>query len=187
MSLVAKILIVGESGTGKSALLYRFISGNFREDIPPTIGIEVLIKEFIYNGNNIILQLWDFSGQAQFRHMWHKYTLGALGAIVIFDLSNLDTLKRIEEWISICRKYDNSLPILLLGTKSDLLLSLNSSDDNFFRDLISKYSLFNYIKTSAKNGINIELAFEILIKEIINQKNRFNYIIKKEYYEYMDS
>ncbi|MGQ4876095.1 MAG: Rab family GTPase [Promethearchaeia archaeon] len=176
MYLAAKILNVGESGVGKSTLIYRFINGIFIENINPTIGIEVFIKEFNYNNNEILLQLWDFSGQPQFKHMWHQYAIGALGATITFDLVNINTLKHIKEWVDICRKFDKELPILLIGAKSDLK---NSIDDSYIIDLTSKYNLFNYIKVSAKSGENIELAFKFLVREILNRGNKFNYISKR--------
>ena len=83
-----------------------------------------MVKELNLNKNEIMLQLWDFGGQEQFRHLLQRYSLGARGAIIMFDLTRVSTLENIEEWVNICRKYDYNLPIIFLGSKADLTESI---------------------------------------------------------------
>ena len=169
MPTVLKILTAGDGGVGKTTLLHRYIEGKFIHDTKMTLGVEFMVKELKLENIEIMLQLWDFGGQDQFRHLLQRYALGARGAIIMFDLTRANTLENIAEWVQICRKYDPSLPIILLGSKSDLA-DLILIDDTYAHSISENFKMINYMKVSSKSGDNVDKAFEILIREILRQE-----------------
>lgn len=166
---VLKTIITGEGGVGKTTLLHRYIEGKFLLDTRMTIGVEFFLKELTFNTEKILLQIWDFGGQERFRFLLKNYAKGAKGAILMFDLTRPMTLETIDGWIDICRADQPHLPILLLGSKADLV-EMVKLDKDFIGDLKEKYNLFDYLRVSSKSGENVNLAFELLAKHIIENK-----------------
>lgn len=165
-SKVLKIIIAGEGGVGKTTLLHRYIKGRFIEGLQMTIGVEFFLKELEMERLKVILQIWDFGGQERFRFLLKNYARGAKGALLMFDLTRPVTLENIDQWVKICRDENPELPIIFLGTKLDLF-NLITIKDEFALTYKEKYNLFDFLKVSSKTGQNVELAFELLAKEII--------------------
>ncbi|GAF91125.1 unnamed protein product [marine sediment metagenome] len=165
-SKVLKILISGEGGVGKTTMLHRYIKGKFIDGLHMTIGVEFFLKELELEGENVMLQIWDFGGQERFRFLLKNYAKGAKGALLMFDLTRPITLENIDQWVEICRDENPELPIIFLGTKLDLF-NLITVKDEFALTYKEKYNLFDFLKISSKTGDNVELAFKLLAKEII--------------------
>ena len=166
MKMFMKIITAGDGGVGKTTLLYRYVKGKFLTDTKATLGVEFFWKVFNTDDKQIDLQLWDFGGQQVFRHILKNYASGANGALLLFDLTNKSSLEQIDEWVDICREKDPKLPILFLGTKLDLtnLIVVEDKDAIFFKE---KYGFLDYIKVSSKTDENVNLAFQLLVNEII--------------------
>ncbi|MFX1392399.1 MAG: Rab family GTPase [Promethearchaeota archaeon] len=161
-----KVLTAGDGGVGKTTLLYRYVNGIFLEDTSITLGVNFFLKELNTYGLNIILQLWDFGGQDRFKSLHNLYTKGAKGAILMYDLSRLSTLNNIEYWVNLCRNDNPNLPILFVGTKSDIVDGLYDEKDMI--DLITeKFNFCDYFRVSSKTGENVEKVFEVLSKNIL--------------------
>lgn len=173
MPTVLKILTAGDGGVGKTTLLHRYIEGKFIHDTKMTLGVEFMVKELKVDNLEVMLQLWDFGGQEQFRHLLQRYALGARGAIIMYDLTRLITLEHIDEWVQICRKYDPNLPIVLIGSKLDLT-DLIMVDDDYAESIKDNYKMLEFLKVSSKSGENVEKAFEFLIREILRQEKSKN-------------
>jgi len=174
LQVVLKIITAGDGGVGKTTLLHRYVGGVFLESTQMTLGVEFLVKELDLSSlrarsEQTILQLWDFGGQAQFRHLLGKYAIGAKGAVLMFDLTRLITLDKIDQWVQICRKYDKNLPIIFLGSKSDLDEDIRI-EDGLAEEIREKYGLLKYLKVSSKTGENVNRAFELLVQEILERK-----------------
>ncbi|MFX1343864.1 MAG: GTP-binding protein [Promethearchaeota archaeon] len=166
MSKLLKIITAGDGGVGKTTLLYRFIENKFLADTKMTLGVEFFLKEIYIKGETITLQVWDFGGQDHFRPLLKDYSVGAKGALLLFDLTRPSSLENIEQWVNICRSENPGIPIIFLGTKLDLTDSI-TVDDKFARTFPKNYGFFKYLKTSSKTGVNVNLAFRLLAKEII--------------------
>ena len=164
--ILLKIITCGEGGVGKTTLLHRYIEGVFLADTRLTIGVEFFLKELEIEGEKILLQVWDFGGQDHFRPLLKNYAKGARGALLLFDLTRPSSLDRIEQWVNICRSENPSIPIIFLGTKLDLDDQI-TIDDNFALKYKKKYWFFDYLKISSKTGENVNLAFELLAKELV--------------------
>ncbi|MFX1376033.1 MAG: Rab family GTPase [Promethearchaeota archaeon] len=166
MSKLIKIITAGDGGVGKTTLLYRYIENRFLADTRMTLGVEFFLKKIDINGESINLQIWDFGGQDHFRPLLENYSVGARGALLLFDLTRPSSLDNIEQWVNICRGKNPGIPIIFLGTKLDLLNSI-SVDDDFAKYYLDIYDFFKYLKISSKTGENVNLAFDLLAKEIL--------------------
>ncbi len=164
-----KILTAGEGGVGKTTLLRRFVEGQFFSETKMTIGVEFFLKSIILGDNEITLQLWDFGGQERFRFLLGSYVLGAKGALLMFDLTRIATLEKLDQWVQIVRQNDPNLPVLFLGTKIDLIEDINVSDD-FALSYLESLNLFDYLKISSKTGENVEESFRRLTQEIFERQ-----------------
>ena len=165
--IVLKILTAGEGGVGKTTLLHKFVDGTFLQDTRMTIGIQFHVKELDINGTHFSLQLWDFGGQERFRFMMESYVAGAKGALLLFDLTRATTLDKIDQWVSILRKHDKNLPILLVGTKLDLPES-NSITEDYIDSIKEEINAVDFIKISSKDHTNVNKAFELISIESYN-------------------
>ena len=163
MSEIAlKICIFGDGGVGKTTLVRRYITGAFEEDLKMSIGVDITIKRIEVNGLNVMLQIWDFAGEYDFRHLLPNYAAGAHGGIIAYDISRMATLTHIGEWLDTFRQTTSGsefkIPILLLGCKSDLELSRSVSNDNVI-EAVHNHNLDGDIECSAKIGSNVEDVF----------------------------
>jgi len=163
---IFKIIMAGDGGVGKTTLLYRYVKGRFLTDTKATLGVDFFWKEFNTPDRQIDLQLWDFGGQQVFRHILKNYASGANGALLLIDLTNKSSLDQIDEWVDICREKDPKLPIIFLGSKLDLtdLIVVEDKDALFFKE---KYGFLEYLKVSSKTDENVNLAFQLLVNEIM--------------------
>ena len=165
-SILLKVITAGEGGVGKTTLLYRYIEGKFLADTQMTIGVEFFLKELKIDEKKILLQVWDFGGQDHFRPLLKNYAQGARGALLLFDLTRPSSLERIDQWVNICRQENPGIPIIFLGTKLDLEEQI-TVDDSFALKFKDEHDFLNYLKISSKTGENVNLAFELLAKELI--------------------
>ncbi len=166
---IYKIIAAGEGGVGKTTLLKRYVEGKFSETTGLTVGVEFFVKELDFGVNHYTLQLWDFGGQERFRFLLESYVVGAKGALLMFDLTRMLTLKNLQEWVNLLRKYNPKLPLLFVGTKIDLAEKI-CVDDDYSTEMQKKYSCFDFMKVSSKTGENVNEIFEKIIFAIHNLK-----------------
>ena len=164
---VYKVLIGGDGGVGKTTLLHRYIERKFIISTRMTIGVEFFIKELEVEGKKILLQIWDFGGQERFRFLLNNYAKGAKGALFLFDLTRPVSLEKIEDWLKIFRVEDQDVPILLIGSKLDLMDKM-VIEESFIEEIKEKFNLFEFLKVSSKTGENVDLAFHKIAQKILN-------------------
>ena len=165
-SFIFKILTAGDGGVGKTTLLHRYVTGEFLFDTTMTLGVQVFKKEIQIEDKHIMLQLWDFGGQEQFKFMLKHYVYGAHGAIIMFDLTRVNTLQQIKEWIKICNQENLDIPIILIGSKADLVdfISVDEEIEGVFEEL---FDFLDYLKVSSKTGEKVNDLFKILINKMV--------------------
>ena len=160
-----KLLLIGKSAVGKSSLLLRFSDNIFNEVSLPTIGVDFKIRTIDLSGKTVKLQIWDTAGQERFRTITSSYYKGTHGIILTYDITDKQSFKDIENWLTEVEKFANENVIkLLVGNKSDLESSrqVKFEEGKEFADSLG----IQFIETSAKNSSNVEKAFFTLANEI---------------------
>lgn len=168
-----KIIIVGEGGVGKSSLLDRYIHDTFDIYSSLTKGVGFFSKKIKYNGNDKEYNavFWDFGGQAQFRFMLPNFITGAVGAIIAFDLTRFNSIIQVEGWMKEILSHID-IPILLVGTKYDLKEMIIPTIDENIEQIMKDYDkIIGFIKTSAKDNINIRDMFNKLIGYLLDNNH----------------
>lgn len=161
-----KVIIVGDSGVGKTSILNIFLGLDFNLQQQITIGVDYGIKKLNINNSDIKLQIWDTAGQEVFRSISKSYYRGADGAFVVFDLSRRKTFLNIEYWIKELYNQNSNVHVMIIGSKSDMVKQV--SDDEI-DELITKFNAISYIETSAKNKYNIDTIFYNMASKIHNK------------------
>ena len=169
-----KIIIVGNSGVGKSNILGRYIKNEFNEETKSTVGVEFASKKVNVNGVNIKLQIWDTAGQERYRSITSAYYKGSKGCFIVYDITSSQSFENIEKWYEeISKTGDKSLSIILIGNKCDLEDERKVTiemGENKARDINCPF-----FETSALNNIRIEEVFQKMAENIYNRfKNEKN-------------
>jgi len=168
---VLKLLIVGDSGVGKTSLVNRFVNDNFEDTTEVTSETNYSVKQLELNSDNAAsLQLWDFGGPLRLKHILNNYVMGARGALLLIDMTKNLKIINILEWVNMVRMHDISLPIILVGTKCDLkdLIIVNKEQIQHVREV---FNMYDYIETSAKDSINIFKVFYSIAKLLIERRS----------------
>ncbi|KNA14110.1 hypothetical protein SOVF_110550 [Spinacia oleracea] len=160
-----KLLLIGDSGVGKSCLLLRFADDSYVESYISTIGVDFKIRTVEQDGKTIKLQIWDTAGQERFRTITSSYYRGAHGIIIVYDVTDQQSFDNVKQWLNEIDRYasDNVVKILV-GNKSDLTSNkvVSSETAKAFADEIG----IPFLETSAKNSTNVEEAFMTMAAEI---------------------
>ncbi|CAF0939104.1 unnamed protein product [Rotaria sordida] len=165
--ILLKLLLIGDSGVGKSAILTRFSDDSFTDSFISTIGVDFKIHAIENDGKTAKLQIWDTAGQERFRSITHTYYRGAHGIIIVFDVTDAESFDHLHRWLNeIDLHADNNVKKLLVGNKSDLTSKRMIDYDKAkkFADSLN----IQYVETSAKNSINIEQVFKTVVTEIVS-------------------
>ena len=169
-TFIIKIIIVGDPAVGKTSLVKKFISGQFTYDYRASIGTNMFIKEMDLDaGLKVKIQIWDIAGQERWTQMRHIYYKGTQGVIIVGDLTRKNTFKQIDKfWYPDLKKYCKNTPIILLANKNDLESKISEQEVESYRMRINAISI---LYTSAKTGTNVEKAFKLILKQIIDIYN----------------
>ncbi|CAF0746600.1 unnamed protein product [Rotaria sordida] len=153
-----KILIIGDSGVGKTAILQRFTHNYFSNEYLATIGVDFQLRTINVDTKRCKLQVWDTAGQDRFKCVVSTFYRGAHGVIICFDITDIQSFHHVDNWLEEIKKYCiNQTPVYLVGTKSDL-----QSKRVVSYSTIKTYSdskNLSYIETSSKTNENIENCF----------------------------
>lgn len=161
-----KILIIGESGVGKSSLLLRFTEDTFDPEQAATIGVDFKVKTISIDGNRAKLAIWDTAGQERFRTLTPSYYRGAQGVILVYDVSNRSSFDRLEAWLSELETFSTKHDIvkMLVGNKVDQPDKVVSRDEGL--KFARKHHML-FIESSAKTKEGVQCAFEELVEKIL--------------------
>ncbi|XP_073994149.1 RAS oncogene family member Rab1 [Rhodnius prolixus] len=163
-----KLLLIGDSGVGKSCLLLRFADDTYSESYISTIGVDFKIRTIDLEGKTIKLQIWDTAGQERFRTITSSYYRGAHGIIVVYDCTDQESFSNLKQWLEEIDRYAcDNVNKLLVGNKSDL--TTKKVVDYATAKEYADHLKIPFIETSAKNAINVEQAFLTMAAEIKNR------------------
>jgi len=162
---VFKLVLIGDSGVGKSCLLLRFADDTYTESHISTIGVDFKIRTIQLDGKTIKLQIWDTAGQERFRTITSSYYRGAHGIIVVYDTTDQETFEHVKTWLHEIDRYaSENVNKLLVGNKSDLTTKRQVDTDSA-KEFAQNLSI-PFLETSAKNATNVEDAFMTMAGEI---------------------
>jgi len=160
-----KLLMIGDSGVGKSCILLRFSDDSFTTSFITTIGIDFKIKTMEIGGKKVKLQIWDTAGQERFRTITTAYYRGAMGILLVYDITEKQTFTNIRNWIGNIEQHAASnVSKILIGNKCDIEKNRVVSTDEG-KELAAEYGI-EFFETSAKSDINVSAAFNSIAKEI---------------------
>lgn len=166
-----KIVLVGDSAVGKSNLLARFARDEFYPNSKSTIGVEFQTQKMEINGKEVKAQIWDTAGQERFRAVTSAYYRGAVGALLVYDISRRQTFESIGRWLNELHTHsDMNVVTILVGNKSDLKDAREVTTVEG-KSLAETQGLF-FIETSALDSSNVAAAFQTVVKEIYNILSR---------------
>ncbi|KAF8018880.1 hypothetical protein BT93_H3694 [Corymbia citriodora subsp. variegata] len=160
-----KIVLIGDSGVGKSNILSRFTRNEFCLESKSTIGVEFATRTLQVEGKTVKAQIWDTAGQERYRAITSAYYRGAVGALLVYDITKRQTFDNVQRWLRELRDHaDSNIVIMMAGNKSDLNhLRAVQGDDG--QALAEKEGL-SFLETSALDATNIEKAFQTILTEI---------------------
>ena len=170
-SMIFKMILIGDSGVGKTNILNRYVNNTFSETTKSTVGVELGTKVEEYNNTKIKVQIWDTAGQERYKSITKTYYKGAKGAFIVYDITNKDTFKNVDKWIQDLREFgEDDAAILIVGNKSDL----EEKREVTTEEVKKKAEIYKmaYCETSALKSKNIDYAFQTLIKLVAEKMEK---------------
>lgn len=159
-----KLLLIGDSGVGKSSLLLRFADGTFTTSFISTIGIDFKIKSLELGGKKCKLQIWDTAGQERFRTITSAYYRGAMGILIVYDVTDETSFQNVIMWMkNIDQHAGKAVNRILVGNKADMPHRVVTTQQGI--DLAAKYCI-PFIETSSKTGENVDDCFQTVAKAV---------------------
>lgn len=160
-----KVVLIGDSGVGKSNLLSRFTRNEFSLESKSTIGVEFATRSIRVDEKVVKAQIWDTAGQERYRAITSAYYRGAVGALLVYDVTRHVTFENVERWLKELRDHtDSNIVIMLVGNKADLrhLRAVSTEDATAFAEREKTF----FMETSALESMNVENAFTEVLTQI---------------------
>ena len=163
-----KLLMIGDSGVGKTCLLLRYANDSFSPTFITTIGIDFKIKNLELDGKRIKLQIWDTAGQERFRTITTSYFRGAQGILLVYDVTDRRSFESIRNWVGQIQQHaDVHVNKILIGNKCDMTPQRVVTTEEG-QSLANDFGI-QFFETSAKNDINVEKSFVTIAREVKNR------------------
>ncbi len=167
-----KTIVVGDGAVGKTAITFRYAVDKFQENYKMTIGVDFTIKREKVNDKEIKIQVWDTGGQEKFSKIRPLYYRGALGGLVVFDVTTKESFENLDGWFEEIQKNCTKIPIILVGNKIDLKNRKTTKEQG--RKYAAKKSKemgykIPYLETSAKTGETIKKVFRKLVESMVGE------------------
>ncbi|CAL0328935.1 unnamed protein product [Lupinus luteus] len=160
-----KVVLIGDSGVGKSNLLTRFTKNEFSLESKSTIGVEFATRSIQVDDKIVKAQIWDTAGQERYRAITSAYYRGAVGALLVYDVTRHVTFENVERWLKELRDHtDTNIVIMLVGNKADLrhLRAVATDDARAFAERENTF----FMETSALESLNVDNAFTEVLTQI---------------------
>ncbi|KAK4366376.1 hypothetical protein RND71_014256 [Anisodus tanguticus] len=160
-----KIVVIGDSGVGKSNILSRFTRNEFCLESKSTIGVEFATRTLQVEGKTVKAQIWDTAGQERYRAITSAYYRGAVGALLVYDITKKQTFDNVLRWLRELRDHaDSNIVIIMAGNKSDLkhLRAVSEQDGQ----ALAEKERLSFLETSALEAFNVDKAFQTILTDI---------------------
>lgn len=163
-----KVVIFGDSGSGKTTLRKRFMTNKFISDSRQTIGVDFETKLLDVDGLEVKLMIWDFAGEERFRFIFPQYIYGAMGGILMYDITNYSSFSHINEWLDIIKETNQLFPMILLGGKSDLD-KYREVPFGLGMEAAKVNNMTEFVECSSKTGEYVNETFTTLARIMLNK------------------
>ncbi|KAF7548396.1 hypothetical protein G7Z17_g7066 [Cylindrodendrum hubeiense] len=162
--VLLKVIILGDSGVGKTSLMNQYVNKKFSASYKATIGADFLTREVLVDGRQVTMQLWDTAGQERFQSLGVAFYRGADCCVLVYDVNNAKSFEALDSWrdeflIQASPRDPLNFPFVVLGNKIDMEESKRVSKGDI-----------PYFETSAKEAINIDQAFEVIARNALAQE-----------------
>jgi len=165
--LLFKFIIIGDTGTGKSCLLRYFLEKKYKKGTSHTIGVEFGSKICTVAGKKVKFQIWDTAGQEKFRSVTRSYYRGAMGCLLVYDITSRDTFKNLSTWLSDARTLARAdISVVVVGNKKD---KNGRETSNLEAGRFAQENEAFFLETSAVTGENVDEVFLKCASNIINK------------------
>lgn len=171
-----KVLVIGETSTGKTSFIKRYVHNFFSRAYKATIGVDFALKTIQYDENTSVrLQLWDIAGQERFGSMTRTYYKDASGAFLAYDVNRPKTFESVLRWKKdldekVSLSDGSNIPCLLLANKCDLVQNRTEETERFLKEFAKEKGFIGCLYTSPKDNVNIEEAARLLVGEILRRQ-----------------
>jgi Ras-related protein Rab-1A len=170
-NVLFKLLLIGDSGVGKSALLHRFADDIYTDSYISTIGVDFKIKTMSIGDKMVKLQIWDTAGQERFRTITSSYYRGAQGIILVYDITDVESFHNVKQWLNEIDRYaSENVDKLLVGNKTDLE-SARAVTKQMAEEFAASLNI-KCIETSAKESNNVDDAFRSMALTIMSRMEK---------------
>ena len=164
-----KILLIGESGVGKTAILERYCDNVFNDSLLSTVGVDFKSKQMTIENKRIKTQLWDTAGQEKFRNITTSYYRGTHGCLIVYDVMETVTFEKISFWLNELKTEKQQPEIIIVGNKIDI--GEKRVTEEMITTFLQQNGGYHHAYCSAKTGENIEQIFSMLINNIYKNKD----------------
>ncbi|MFW9823335.1 MAG: Rab family GTPase [Candidatus Thorarchaeota archaeon] len=165
---IFKVVIFGEAGCGKTTLRKRFMNNVYEANSRKTIGVDFETKDISFDEKEVKLMIWDFGGEEKFRFMFPRYLYGAMGGILMYDISEYSSFSHLAHWLSVINQAGLKFPIILLGGKSDLHF-IREIPKKEGRKFAKSMNLNGFMECSSKTGEKVQETFAGLTRLMIHR------------------
>lgn len=171
--VLLKVIVLGDSGVGKTSLMNQFVNKKFSNQYKATIGADFLTKEVMVDDRMVTLQVWDTAGQERFQSLGVAFYRGADCCVLVYDVSNAQSFKSLETWrdeflIQAAPRDPEHFPFVALGNKVDL--DFRAVTTSRAQTWCQSKGDIPYYETSAKENINVEQAFQTIARNALAQE-----------------
>ncbi|EEH10063.1 GTPase Rab7 [Histoplasma capsulatum G186AR] len=178
--LLLKVIVLGDSGVGKTSLMNQYVNKKYSSSYKATIGADYLTKDVLVDDRLVTLQLWDTAGQERFQSLGVAFYRGADCCVLVYDVNNSKSFETLDSWrdeflIQASPRDPESFPFVVLGNKIDVEESKRMISSKRATTYCQSKGNIPYFETSAKEAINVEQAFEEIAKSALAQEESEEY------------
>ncbi|TID20466.1 hypothetical protein CANINC_003583 [Pichia inconspicua] len=175
-----KVIILGDTGVGKTSLMQQFINGKFSQQYKATIGADFLPKDLNIDGKPVTLQIWDTAGQERFQSLGVAFYRGSDCCVLVYDVTNPKSFENLTAWrdeflIQANIKDPDSFPFVIIGNKIDVEENRRVVSSKKAAQLALQLGNLPYFETSAKEAVNVDQAFDVIARSALQQEENMQY------------
>lgn len=173
--VLLKVIILGDSGVGKTSLMNQYVNKKFSSQYKATIGADFLTKEVMVDDKLVTMQIWDTAGQERFQSLGVAFYRGADCCVLVYDVNNNKSYESLGQWhdeflVQASPRDPDNFPFVVLGNKIDVDESKRMVSQKRAMAFCQAKGNIPYFETSAKEAINVEQAFQTIAKNALQQE-----------------